>query len=63
MLLKISGKEGDYIVKNESSIFQYKKDENGLKTGESILHIITDSIENQEDRSEIAKRIAELNLN
>lgn len=62
MLLRINGKAGDYIVKNESSIFQYKKDENGRITGEGILHIITDSIENQEDRSEITKKIVELNF-
>ncbi|MCB0730081.1 MAG: hypothetical protein KDC88_03510 [Ignavibacteriae bacterium] len=62
MLFTIKGKEGEYIVKNESSILQYKVNENGEQTGESILHIITDSIENQEDRSEIAKKIEERNL-
>jgi len=62
MLMKFKGKEGDYIVKNESSILQYKLDENGEKTGESLLHIITDSIENQEDRNEVIKKIEEYNL-
>jgi hypothetical protein len=61
--MEVKGKEGDYIVKNESSILQYKLDENGNQTGESVLHIITDSIENQEDRSEVAKKIEEYILN
>ena len=63
MVMKVKGKESDYIVKNESSIFQYKLDENGQKTGKSILHIITDSIENREDRDEVIKTIEEYNLN
>lgn len=63
MLMKVKGKEGDYIVKNESTIFQYILDENGEKTGESLLHIITDSIENSEDRSEVIKTIEAYNLN
>ena len=63
MFLKIKGKEGEYLVKNESSILQYKLDENGQKTGESVLHIITDSIENQDDRSEVTKTIEKFNLN
>ncbi len=63
MLVKISGVEGDYLVKNESSITQYLKDEQGVHTGESVLHIITDSIENSEDRNEISKKIEEFNIN
>lgn len=62
MLLKVNGVEGDYFVKNESSITQYVKDENGKHTGESILHIITDSIENSEDRNEISKKIEQFIL-
>lgn len=63
MYLKIEGNEGEYLVKNESSILQYKCDEHGNKTGESVLHIITDSIENQEDRNEVTRKIVEYNLN
>ncbi len=63
MFLKVKGKEGDYLVKNESSILQYKLDKNGQKTGESVLHIITDSIENQDDRSEVTKTIERINFN
>ncbi len=62
MLVKIKGIEGEYLLKNESSILQYKLDENGNHTGESVLHIITDSIENTEDRTEISKKIEELIL-
>lgn len=62
MLIKIKGIEGEYLLKNESSILQYKLDENGDYTGESVLHIITDSIENTEDRNEISKKIEELIL-
>jgi hypothetical protein len=63
MFMEVKGKEGDYLVKNESSILQYMLDETGNKTGESVLHIITDSIENHEDRSEVAKKIEEYILN
>lgn len=62
MLVKIKGVEGDYLLKNESSILQYKINEKGELTGESILHIITDSIENSQDRNDISKKIEELIL-
>ncbi len=57
MVIKVKGNEGDYIVKNSTTIVQYKKDNNGRKTGKSILHIIVDSIENNEDRILIQKNI------
>ena len=62
MFVKVNGVDGDYLVKNESSIIQYLKDENGVQTGESVLHIITDSIENSEDRNEISRKIEEFIL-
>lgn len=61
MTLRIKGKDGEYVVKNGSSIFQYKIDSNGAYTGDSILHIITDSIENSDDRKEVTKKILEYN--
>jgi hypothetical protein len=63
MEIKIKGKAGEYVVKNESSIIQYKIDNAGQHTGESVLHIITDSIENNEDRTEVSKKIEEIGLN
>ena len=63
MELKMKGKDGEYIVKNESSILQIKTDLNGEQTGESVMHIITDSIENNEDRTEVSKMIEEYRLN
>ena len=62
MLVKIKGIDGEYLLKNESSILQYKLDENGEHTGESVMHIITDSIENNQDRKEVSKKIEELIL-
>lgn len=59
MNFELKGIEGEYIIKNESSIQQYKLDANGKKTGESVIHIITDSIENSSDRKEITKKIIE----
>ena len=53
MVIKLKGNEGDYLVKNSSTIVQYKKDSNG----KSILHIIVDSIENNEDRLLVQKNI------
>ena len=63
MYFELKGVDGDYLVKNESSILQYKVDKNGNKTGESIMHIITDSIENQQDRKKITKKILEYIIN
>ena len=63
MFLKIQGHDGEYLVKNESSILQHKLDKNGKKTGETVIHIITDSIENYEDRIQVSKSIMEFNLN
>jgi hypothetical protein len=62
MTLRFKGKEGEYVVKNESSILQYKINSEGMQTGDSILHIITDTIENSEDRKEVTKKISEYNL-
>lgn len=63
MFFELKGVDGDYLVKNESSILQYKLDKNGKKTGESIMHIITDSIENQQDRKKITNKILEYIIN
>jgi hypothetical protein len=57
MVIKLKGNEGDYLVKNSSTIVQYKKDSNGKRNGKSILHIIVDSIENNEDRLLVQKNI------
>lgn len=63
MIFKIEGIDGEYFIKNESSIFQYKLDKNGVKTGESLMHIITDSIENNHDRKKVTKKIKDIKLN
>ena len=55
----IKGNNGEYFVKNESTIIQYKLDDAGNQTGECVLHIITDSIEDSEDRNNITKIIEE----
>ena len=57
MIYKIVGKEGEYVVKNSSSILQYKVDKNGNFTGESVMHITTDSIENTNDRREVTEKL------
>jgi hypothetical protein len=62
MNINFKGNDGDYVVKNESTILQYKIDENGEQTGESIRHIIVDSIENNEDRNEIFKKLEARNI-
>lgn len=55
----VKGNNGDYLIKNESTIIQYKLDDDGNHTGECVLHIITDSIEDSEDRNSITKIIEE----
>lgn len=57
MISKIVGKEGEYLVKNSSNILQYKVDKNGKFTGESVMHITTDSIENYNDRREVTEKL------
>ena len=59
MYFKLKGIDGDYLIKNEFSILQYKLDKDGNKTGKCIMHIITDSIENPQDRKIITKKIME----
>ncbi len=59
MNVRIKGEEGEYLVKNRSSILQYKIDDTGKQTGESILHIITDSIENYYYRMKITEKLKE----
>jgi len=59
MDIRVKGKDGEYLVKNRSSILQYKIDMNGNQTGESVLHIITDSIENSDDRIKITEKLRE----
>lgn len=60
MKVKFIGNDGEYVVKNSSSIMQFKLDKDGNHTGESIIHSITDTIENNEDRKEISKKIENL---
>lgn len=57
MTQTIKGNNGDYLIKNENTIIQYKLDDDGNHTGESVMHIITDSIEDPEDRNQITKII------
>jgi hypothetical protein len=59
MSLIIRGNAGEFVIKNESSILEIKIDELGNQTGESIVHVITDSIENQEDRALVNQKIEE----
>ncbi len=49
----IRGIEGIYKVKHRTKIYQYKIDSNGVKTGEYVIHVITDTIENDSDRKKI----------
>ena len=55
----VKGNSAEFIIKNESSILELKIDESGNQTGESVVHVITDSIENQEDRKLVDKKLEE----
>lgn len=63
MRKEIKGNEGNYLIKNESVIVQFKINSQGKETGERIIHSITDTIENSEDRKHISKIIEEINFN
>lgn len=62
MFLKIKGHDGEYVIKNGSNILQYKFDKNGSSSGETVVHIITDSIENKYDRIQVSQKIKEYQL-
>ncbi len=53
----IEGQDGIYKIKHRSKIYQYKRDKFGNITNECILHVMTDTIENDYDRNEVSKII------
>ncbi|GEM_PF-6603970 len=53
----IEGQDGIYKIKHRTKIYQYKRDKFGNITNECILHVMTDTIENDFDRSEVSKFI------
>ena len=57
----VKGNSGEFVIKNESSILELKIDELGNQTGESVVHAITDSIENHEDRALVDQKLEEYN--
>ena len=60
---KVKGNAGEFLIKNSSTILELKVDENGNKTGESFVHIISDSIEDQYDRNLVNEKLVEFQLN
>ncbi|MCB0744540.1 MAG: hypothetical protein H6613_10485 [Ignavibacteriales bacterium] len=60
---KVKGNAGEFLIKNSSTILELKVDENGNKTGESLVHIISDSIEDQYDRNLVNEKLVEFQLN
>ena len=60
---KVRGNAGEFLIKNSSTILELKVDENGNKTGESLVHIISDSIEDQYDRNLVNEKLVEFQLN
>ena len=60
---KVKGNAGEFLIKNSSTILELKVDENGNKTGESLVHIISDSIEDQFDRNLVNEKLVEFQLN
>ncbi|MFZ1289837.1 MAG: hypothetical protein WAR79_07090 [Melioribacteraceae bacterium] len=63
MSFTVKGNSGKFFIKNESSILELKIDETGNQTGESKVHVITDSIENQEDRILVIQKLKEFRKN
>ncbi len=53
----IEGQDGVYKIKHQTKIYQYKRDKFGNITNECILHVMTDTIENDYDRNEVSKMI------
>ncbi len=50
MEIKLKGIAGEYLIKNSSTIVQTKKCSYKETKIETVVHIITDSIENNKDR-------------
>lgn len=59
----VEGADGIYKIKHRSKINQYKINTKGRLTNTFRLHIITDTIENDEDRKKVAEAIQKMNLN
>jgi hypothetical protein len=60
MSITIKGNAGDYLIRNEFSILEVKLDKTGNQTGESKVHVIADSIEDQDDRIMVIQKLREL---
>ncbi len=60
MSYQLKGNAKEYLIKSDTNILEFKLDEYGNHTGESKVHIITDSIENNEDRTIITEKLKEL---
>ena len=60
MSYQLKGNEKEYLILGGSNILEFSIDEEGNHTGESKVHIITDSIENNEDRSLITEKLKDL---
>ncbi len=56
----IEGQDGVYKIKHRTKIYQYKRDKSGNISGECILHVMTDTIENDYDRHKVSKFIQSL---
>jgi len=59
----IEGTDGIYKIKHRSKIYQYKINSQGRLTDTFKLHIITDTIENDEDRRKVVTAIQRMNMN
>lgn len=57
MVIEVNGNDGKYLIKDPSKIVQFKTDNAGKNTGESVVHIIADTIENKEDRTKVSEKI------
>ena len=62
MILEVKGKDGTYLVKDPSNIIQLSMNAKGENMSKSKIHIITDTIENMEDRQKVSAKILEYTI-
>lgn len=59
MILEVNGNDGKYLLKDQSTIIQVSRNNKDDLATKNITHIITDTIENKEDRLKVSEKIIE----
>ncbi len=59
MILEVNGIDGKYLLKDQSTIVQVSRNNKNNYAIKNRTHIITDTIENREDRIKVSEKLFE----